>query len=225
MRKINLKGVYSLEWRIRNSDDGNPNHKHWQGFLSGSEMVSILHMNEERSWITRERVPLVHWGILILGCSNSERKGKMGIFREPTYREKLNFLQEVGHWKLVAVEVMPRRENIVDRADVYHMFELTNPVQFTFDYKPIFETPSSYLPTYDDKYEYFLKGKSGSIEYLYLRRKDGKELRWWEKQNLKDCILGAHRCAMEVIIRGMENRDYTALICLPTGRDMGFTLI
>ena len=214
-----------MKWRVTNSDDGNPNHKHYQRISSEGELVSVLHMNEEHSKITNGRVPLIHWGILIMGGMNSERRGKIEIFREPTYREKLMFLQEVGIWKIVAVEVMPRRLDIVDRADVYHLFEIQNPVQFVYDYRPIFQEPSSYQPIDDNKYEYFLSGQTGSVEYLYLRKKNGKKLRWWEKQNLKDKIIGAHRCAVEVIIRGMESKDYTALICLPAGRDMGFTLI
>ena len=104
------------------------------------------------------------------------------------------------------------------------MYEFPSPTLFEFKYHPIFQAPPNYKTTDDGRFEYFLRGEDEGLQYLYLRNKRGGELRWWDKQNLKDQIVGAHRCAVEMIIGGMESKNYTALIVLPAGRTMDFTL-
>lgn len=191
--------------------------------LPSGEVISIHHLNEARSRAVKGS-ELIHWGMVIAFSNQINQTGK--FFREPIYREKLAILRQIGYWKNCAVEVMPRKCEIVDKVDAYHMYEFPSTTQFEFNYHPIFQAPQKYdtMQMDDGLFEYFLRGEDGGLQYLYLRKKNGKELRWWDKQNLKDEIVGAHRCAVEMIIGGMESREYTALIVLPAGRTMDFML-
>lgn len=205
---------------IRTNEKG---RKHCTEVLPSGEVISIHHLNEARSRAVQGS-ELIHWGMVIAFSNQINQTGK--FFREPTYREKLVILRQIGYWKNCAVEVMPRKCEIVDKIDAYHMYEFPSPTQFEFNYHPIFQAPQKYdtMQMDDGLFEYFLRGEDGGLQYLYLRKKNGKELRWWDKQNLKDKIVGAHRCAVEMIIGGMESREYTALIVLPAGRTMDFML-
>lgn len=154
-----------------------------------------------------------------------ERSVKTGqLFWEPTYKEKLMVLNEVGIWKKVALEVMPPQREVVDRANVYHLFEFEDLNNFVYNIAPIFQAPKLTRVSEDGKVEYHLSIEH-AVQYLYLRDTSGEELTWWKKQKLKNQLIGTHRCAVEIIIKGMESKDYTVLICLPNGRTMDFTLI
>ena len=180
----------------------------YQVVYAGSGKSSVF-CNEE----------LHHW---IIGlCIGKDLSGP--ILVEPTYRQKVMILEEIGVCKKIALEVMPPEMEVVDRENVYHMWEFEFPYSFHYGYAPILDVPEEFENEIDDV-TYHIKS-NGFSRYLYLKSNDGKELTWRKKQNLKNKILSPMDTAVEIITREMLEKDYTCLVCLPEFEYLDFKLL
>lgn len=154
----------------------------------------------------------------ILAALNSE---------EPTYAEKVSILGKFQKGNNYAIEVFPARRRLVDGANLYHMWEFQEKT-LPFSTKPILSIPKpeEFEENWDGSAEYAMcsgeKTEYGRVGYLYLKRTDGKPLKWREKQKMKDEIIGDDLIAVEVISSNMSHLKYTCLICLPMDYKLDF---
>lgn len=147
---------------------------------------------------------------------------------EPNYAEKLSALKNVGQWKKFGLEVFPTEEKLVDQANLYHVWEVENSNVLPFELNPIFDVPEEFEEVSGKDYDvqYALRvcnTRYGKIAYMYLKSKDGKELRWKQKQHIKNEIVG-DETALEVIFDKAKKLPYTCLVCLPMGYNLEFGL-
>lgn len=147
---------------------------------------------------------------------------------EPTYAQKLDTMKEIGTWKKCGLEVFPTGENLVDRADIYHVWELSSKELLPFSLDPIFDLPQTFeeISVKGVQVEYamrVLKTEYGKMAYLYLKPVNRQELRWKEKQAIKDEIVG-DETAVEVICEEAKDLPYTCLVCLPMNYELDFGL-
>ena len=160
---------------------------------------------------------LVHWGLAFSKVGSKEPQ----LF-EPDYHQKLMVIKEIGRWKQCALEVMPPECEVVDRQDVYHLWEFEYPYSFIYSIRPIYDIPETFELECDGvKYHIAQVGK---VRYLYLELDKGRKLGWRHKQNLKNMIFGSWSTAVEVIIDDMEDKPYVCLICLPHNEFLDFGL-
>ena len=147
---------------------------------------------------------------------------------DPSYSEKVSILMAIGKWKQLALEVFPRTEDLVDRANLYHIWEVEDTSHLPFDISHIKQNPNFFADESTGKgysVEYELHGKrskNGIVGYLYLRSKDGSELKWKQKQQAKNDIIGEDMVAVEVISENFMKLGYTCLICFPIGYRLDF---
>lgn len=168
------------------------------------------------------RESLCHW---VLAFVKAKRQiFTRGEFFEPSYQQKLMVLREVGKWKNIALEVMPPEPEVVDREDVYHLWEFEYPYSFIHNYKPILEGPDSFGEEFAN-IEYHIS-TVGEIRYLYFRSKNPNSfIGWRKKQNLKNHAIGFNDTAIEIITEEMSDKQYGCLICLPHNQYLDFTLL
>lgn len=141
---------------------------------------------------------------------------------EPTYNEKLEILHNIGLWKEVALEVFPPKSEVVDVEEVYHIWEFQYPYSFALNIMPAKELKELSGEYANVKYEiYIIDG----VEYLFMQSLDGYELRWSEKQKMKDELIGEERTAVEIIWSEIDGASYTCLICLKENDYLDFGLI
>jgi len=148
---------------------------------------------------------------------------------EPNFLEKLDALKNVGKWKQIGLEVFPTTEKLVDRANLYHVWELQSKEIFPFELEPIYILPESFeiIEVNGILIQYALKVNKtqyGPIAYLYLKKIDGTELIWRQKQFIKNELFGENLTAVEVISEESKQLTYSCLICLPIGYKLDFTL-
>lgn len=146
--------------------------------------------------------------------------------KEPNYEEKLQVLSGVGKWKKCAMEVFPTTDNLVDEVNMYHIWELQESA-FPFDISPISQLPDSLEEVSEDIHvQYAMRTantKYGRVAYLYLKP-HAEELRWKEKQKIKNEIIGEDLTAVEIISDKAKNLGYSCLVCLPWGYEFDFGL-
>lgn len=105
---------------------------------------------------------------------------------EPYYNRKVEILRETGKWGQIALEVFPAQKDVVDREDVYHMWE------FEFPYS------CKFFPVANEANR--LNLGPGLHNFC-----DGNRIivtnaqRWKEKQDLKNRLLGKQSTAIEFI--------------------------
>lgn len=150
--------------------------------------------------------------------------------QEPNYSEKVAIVQKLtANPDTVAMEVFPIHSNIVDNANLYHIW-IAEKSKFPFSTTEISTLPenkeweSERVGDLDVEYMVRIqKRENFKCVYLYVRRKDGKELRWWEKQHLKDELQYEGLNAVEVISKyGVDNP--TCLLCFPLDYTFDFGL-
>ncbi len=160
------------------------------------------------------------------------KSGISGLFNSkyPTYKDRVWILKSCGKWKKVALEVFPTTDNLVDGANLYHFWELEKEDVIPFSINEVLEAPDSFDKTldladcsieYSEKTGFF--GRS-HFKYLYLRRTDGKEFTWYQKQFAKNNIYSDDITAIELILDKAVKNDYVCLICLPYNFQLGFGL-
>ena len=149
---------------------------------------------------------------------------------EPTYEEKVKIVHKLRDTESkVFVEVFPNQRKLVDAADIYHIWEIDK-TRFPFDIEDAFILPK------DKEWErecvngldieYMVKTQKNKIEkiaYFYLRRVDGKELSWKEKQLLKNELQHEELTAIEIISESGIGKP-TCLMYLPIGTCFDFGL-
>lgn len=142
---------------------------------------------------------------------------------EPTYAEKIRARQVVRQENKIALEIFPRSSDVVDEANLYHVWLMPEKFEFPF---PIVQD----LP---EETEHFIWGKTfmqinysekyletnwGTIRYCFLSNDSAGELKWKQKQEFKERVFGPDRVAIEVIPARATRSPYqqeTCLICMP----------
>lgn len=152
-----------------------------------------------------------------------ERKGPLGFFNseEPTYAEKIAILEQFKKGNNYAIEVFPKTSQLVDEANLYHMWEFRE-TPLPFSLEPVFNFPS--IEEREGNIEYAMhveKTSYGRVGYLYLKNANGMPLKWKEKQKIKDEIIGEDLTAVEIISKEMPQEN-TCLICLPMNYKLDF---
>jgi hypothetical protein len=144
-----------------------------------------------------------------------------GEYREPTMLEKREIISGVcsneNMDETVAFEIFPAKSKIVDKFDVYHLWLVKkNAIPFSIDVKPAkhfrnwkVKTVNGKRIIYTERNHYIWK----PIKAYFLKAEDGSELRWYDKQNFKDEMIGEDVIAFEFVTD--KYPGYTVLICVP----------
>jgi len=159
-------------------------------------------------------------------------QSKMAYFYsdEPTYEEKVKIFSHISEANLaVALEVFPSQRNVIDQANLYHIW-VVEKSSFPFSIKETTEIPEN-KKWIKEKFgnleiEYIIRvigTEFGKAAYIYLRRCDGKELCWSEKQMLKNEIQFDDIVAIELISKYGIGKA-TCLLALPLGYTLDFGL-
>lgn len=161
------------------------------------------------------------------------QKGKLEAMinsQEPTYSEKLKIVRKFTDTNsTIAMEVFPKEREVMDQANLYHVWTAQKS-QFPFGIKEATELPKGKeweCETVGDiEIEYMVrvsKTDRGKIAYLYLKRRDGKELCWREKQLIKNELQSEELMAIELITKHGEGTP-TCLVFPPIGFELDFGL-
>ena len=140
---------------------------------------------------------------------------------EPTMNEKRSILKGVdakqGMGISIAFEIFPAKNKIVDKYDVYHLwlvrqealpfFVNIKPLKFVLSWK--FAVVNEKHIMYTTKFYY----SKWPVKVYFLKAKDGEELRWYDKQNFKDRVIGEDTVAIEFVTD--KHLGYSVLICVP----------
>ena len=150
--------------------------------------------------------------------------------QEPTYAEKVHIAEKlITHSDPIAMEVFPDEKNLVDHANLYHIWGVQKSLfPFWIDQVAILPENKEWKETNIfglniDFIVHSFKQPKGKLTYLYLKRKDGKELCWREKQKLKNALLPESINAIEIIVRS-NICSHSCLLCLPIGFSLDFGL-
>ena len=111
----------------------------YDGIIDDSIDTKVLNCGGGYSESVSEQF-IMHWNIAMFD-------GQSMV--EPTYKQKVQILKELGIWKKVALEVMPPEVKVVDRADVYHIWEFEYPYSFMCDITPIYSDPKHFEGAYE----------------------------------------------------------------------------
>ena len=136
-------------------------------------------------------------------------------------------LSNISKWSGFALEVFPTAANLMDQANLYHIWQLKHSEGFPFDINVINSAQDFdkelHILNKDVRYQLVAKKTSyGNVGYLFLKSNDGTELCWKEKQYLKDEIIGDDLTAVEIISEEFKNLGYTCLVCLPIDYELDF---
>ncbi len=159
------------------------------------------------------------WGAAKHVCISKELT--TGKALEPTMSEKRSILKGIdakdGMDIPIAFEIFPAKNRIVDRYDVYHLwlvrreelpfFVNIKPLKFVLSWKVAVVNKRHIMYTTRIYYS------KRPIKVYFLMAEDGKELRWYDKQNFKDRVIGEDTVAIELVTDKYSN--YSVLICVP----------
>lgn len=149
------------------------------------------------------------------------------LLNEPTYKDKVWILKSRGRWKKMSLEVFPIEDNLVDMANLFHLWEVKSEDALPFSIEEIGNRSELDCSIslkdcniiYGEKTAYL---NQAPIKYLYLKREDGKELTWYQKYYAKNEIYSSEVLAVEVISDRFAVKDYSCLVCLPYNFKLGF---
>lgn len=169
-----------------------------------------------------------HFVLKIVDPHKVTRLGPIALrnSEDPTYEQKTWSLSCLGKWKKIALEVIPITSQLVDEANLYHLWEVEDEkvLPFSLSYIPrIPENLHKEVTAENYAVDYEIKSEE-NIRFLYLRSKDGKELKWRQKFDIKNKIVGPQVTAVEVISEDFLNLDYTCLVCFPKNFSFDFGL-
>lgn len=144
-----------------------------------------------------------------------------GEYREPTMLEKQEIVSSVcsneNMDETVAFEIFPAKSKIVDKFDVYHLWLVKkNAIPFSIDVKLAKHFRNWKAKTINGKCIIYIKKTHylwKPVKAYFLRAEDGSELRWYDKQNFKDEMIGEDVIAFEFVTD--QYPGYTVLICVP----------
>lgn len=191
-----------------------------------SKTSKISQVCQMRFFESKKFGKMTHYIIKKIDEERIKREGVVAAIysEEPTYADKTAILTRFQKAKNYAIEVFPTRNNLVDGANLYHMWEFKERV-LPFSLEHIHKLPEDFEPMFNSNIEYAIRGEKsehGRVGYLYLKKTDGKPLKWREKQAAKDEIIGDDFTAVEVISSSMKHLKYTCLICLPMDYHLDF---
>jgi hypothetical protein len=194
--------------------------------------------------IKKIKIPRLNWGnmwhIIIKKCNMQSVNENvfLGTYlsEEPNYSEKLEIAKKVVPLFLdakLAVEVFPPQRSVVDAANLYHLWTFDKD---KFPFECHFDIPEDNSEEWTKenigglKVEYAsktFKTSEGRCACTWIRRTDGKELIWREKQMLKNKIYfeGDTSTAIELIDDFGNNKNATCLIYLPFDYNLDFGLV
>lgn len=188
-----------------------------------------------RNFSTHQFAEMKHIIIKLIDTAKLKSIGALAFLdsEEPSYHQKLWILSNVSKWSSLAVEVFPATTNMIDGANLYHIWQFKDSQNFPFDTTVINNTTEEiFAENFAEKIRMFnkdilyslipQKSSYGTVGYLFLKSSDGKELKWKEKQYLKNEIIGEDLTAVEVISEQFKKLGYTCLICLPIGYELDF---
>lgn len=129
---------------------------------------------------------------------------------EPTYQDKIRIRQVLKCKDRDMIEVMPTQRNLVDMANLYHLWIL--PAEYK---SPIQYQPSNEFKYYNENYDIAIN-ELEDVKVISVKKRDGQALVWSEKQKIKDTICGYDRIAVEIIPKNVTYMsNICQLVCLP----------
>lgn len=161
-----------------------------------------------------------HWQLLKFPLSAVMKNDMDHEGLEPTYSEEVELLKEFGRWKEIALEIMPQESKLVDRINMYHLWEFQSPKMLAVNIQPIFNPPNCLDQLFEDIC--YKTVRQGETTYVYFH--SGKELPWRKKQKLKNYIAGKEGTGIEIITTRMLGVGYGAMIILPYYLQLDFGL-
>lgn len=186
---------------------------------------------QQRNFLSKDFGEMRHHIVKKVDRKKLQQNGFMAMRKseEPTYSEKLWALTSIGKWGRIALEVYPTESNVIDGANLYHMWEMESEEVLPFNIRECFIEPEAFEETvnFDGEIKYTSRtGFMGKerIKYLYLWSADGKKLTWKRKQLAKNEIYSDAVTAVEVISSKGAEKNYSCLVCLPLDFRLGFGL-
>jgi len=161
-----------------------------------------------------------------------EDRSKLFDSEEPTYAEKIQARQITRLEKCVALEVFPSEIRMLDAANLYHLWLLPEEfsLPFPIDLKENVVLTKQLSGNSFRKINYGekqLQTEWGMITYYILEDSQKQELKWKQKQEFKNRVMGAMNTAAEFIPAKAVCSPYgkrTCLICFPEGFEFPFGL-
>ena len=159
------------------------------------------------------------WGSAKHLCIAKELPNKKAL--EPTMDEKRKIIKGVKAERDIVLpivfEIFPAKKKIVDRYDVYHLWVVSKKtIPFYVDIKPlrlVFRWKSKVVNGKRIFYTSKQYGFWNPVKVYFLRTEDNAELKWYDKQNFKDQVIGEDVVALEAITD--KHLGYSVLICVP----------
>lgn len=201
-----------------------PEQHVWQRYFSTSESfeytdegLEYFKYNDKNvEYDVMVRSFFCDWGSMKQVSINKKSK----CSKEPNMREKnfiidgLNILQN----NTMALEVFPKKSNIVDNYDLYHVWIIGKQNFPCYVPKTKKEFIHIWKKVIVNEKEFFYRKEEKNFNgqrtiIYYVKDKNDSELSWYEKQNFKDYVIGEDVIAVELI----EKNFYKAatLICIP----------
>lgn len=163
-----------------------------------------------------ENAVYCHWIVAL--CIGNGLQGP--VMKEPTYKQKVEIIQELGKWNKIALETFPSKSLPDDEEQVYHLLEFEDESFFVYDMTPIFEEPNDFEGEIDFV-KYHIR-QVGKITYIYLKDNYDRGISWTKKQKIKEHLIPSSGFAIEVISEKMLDKEYTCLIVLPDNVELNF---
>lgn len=143
--------------------------------------------------------------------------------KEPNMSEKCNILKvlriKYDFINPVPIEVYPKKENIVDNLDMYHIWVLEQCKLPLGSYVSVPNFPFWWskanvegISILYKKRSFYQKGRFIKV-YFLKSELDDYELAWYDKQRFKDKIIGEDTVAIEEIQQLSNN--ISILVCIP----------
>ena len=148
--------------------------------------------------------------------------------------ERVDIVSSIGKWKQLALEVYPTSKNLVNAANIYHIWEIRDENSLPFSIDQI-SRPNTYqeermvckpngsFKSYEVSFSLVRRRfAAGMFTYLFVHSDQIRELKWAQKYYIKEQIFGERITAVEVISELFQNEGYSCLIGYPEGFDLGF---
>ena len=146
-----------------------------------------------------------------------------GKYVEPSMTEKNRIFKYTNALnsfdEALPFEVFPTKSRIVDRINAYHTW-VVEKREIPFYVKPKSSLQFSWwkrVQINGKELAYTTQkcssAQSGRISIYFVKAADKSELKWYDKQNFKDAVIGTDIVAIEPIV--YEDLDYSILICAP----------
>lgn len=156
-----------------------------------------------------------HWIVAL--CIGNGLQGP--VMQEPTYRQKVKIIQELGRWNQIALETFPSMRLSEDEEQVYHLLEFQDESFFKYDLTPIFEEPNEFTEELGSVR--YCTRQVGNIQYFYLKDIYDRRISWEKKQKVKEYVFSS-AFAVELISEKMIGKGYSCLMVLPSQDELRF---